>query len=328
MFQNHIYKILNINDNKYQIKLDIKLQYSNNLHILSELADDLEIFYNILTNYNFNSILYLNSISKYEGEIPDNILKIISQHNALIIGNYYQVKLNNLPKNLKLIYISSQNYYIHEINNLPMYLEHLIMYTGYNYLVDCLPYGLKTFEIHGYFNMPLHNLPPTLKILYVGSRYNQPLINLPPYLDELILSDYYQHELKNLPLKLKKLYVGFDYYLPLVNIPDSVETLTISGSPEYIDKLPISLKTFNIGYDANFYCILTDTIEEISVTYNSLFILYNLLDEYIPKNLKTIFYKPSYTFYEDTYLRKINETEYSILDNLRLKYPNYNINFI
>ena len=260
-------------------------------------------------------------------DIP-NMLELISQHEVLVIDYNYNVKLDNLPNNVKLINISTLNYYKYPLNNLPSNLEHLIFKTGYHELLDYLPITLKTLIITGYCNMLLHNLPPSLKKLSVGGRYNQPFINLPEGLESLTLSEFYQVELQNLPPKLKELYIGSDYYLPLVNLPDSIETLTISGSLEYIDKFPISLKTLNIGYGAKFYGTLTDSVEEISISSFSKNVLYNLLEEHMPSNLKRILFNPTqlYDFQSEKY--KIFDSEYSIFDDIRQKYPDYEVRFV
>lgn len=323
----HIYKILRVKDDINKIKDEIKLQYSDILNIQNELSDYLETYYNIFKYYNYDSIVYLNSTEKYEGDIPKNMLEVITQHNALIIGNYYQVKLDNLPPNIKYINIYSVYYYIHPLNNLPSNLEHLIFNTNYKNSLDYLPNGLKNLELNGACYIPLHNLPLSLKKLSVGCRYNLPFINLPEGLESLILSEFYQVELKNLPPNLKDLYIGSDYYLPLVNLPDSIETLSISGSPEYIDKLPLKLKILNINFEANFYVKLTDSIEEICVSSYSKNVLYNFLEEYIPKKLKRILLSPLKTYERLSNNIEISDCEYLILDEIRKKYPDYEVRF-
>lgn len=324
----HFYKIINKNENQNIIQDEIEMQYFDKLNIKNELSDCLETYYNILENYNYESLIYLNSAEIYEGIIPDNILEIISRYDALIIGNYYNVKLDNLPLNVKLINICTQNYYKHPLNNLPSNLEHIIFNTRYQHMLDFLPNGLKTLEINGYCDMSLFNLPPYLKTLSVGGRYNQPFRNLPDELEILILSDFYQVKLQFLPPKLKSLYIGSDYYLPLVSLPDSIEILTISGSPEYIDKLPSNLKILNIMSEANFYVKLPDSIEQISVDLYTYYLLYNLLSEYIPKNLKRILLNAIKQYDHETKQYKIIDSMYCILDEIKKKYVDYEVKFI
>jgi len=331
MVLEHIYKIFRLKDDINKIKDEIELQYSDKLNIQNELSDYLEIYYNIFTHYNYDSIVYVNSTEKYEGAIPENILEVISQHNALIIGNYYQVKLDNLPPNIKYINIYSVYNYIHPLNNLPSNLEHLIFNTNYEVSLDYLPNGLKTLALNGYYSIPLHNLPSSIKKLSVGGRYNEPFINLPEGLESLILSEYYQIELQNLPPNLNNLYIGSDYYLPLVNLPDSIETLSISGSPSYIDKLPSRLKILNINFGANFHVKLSDSIEDIYIqSCYSINVLYNLLDEHIPQNLKRILLSPLETYDDAGIINNSfgnNFGNYPILDEIRKKYPDYEVRF-
>ena len=320
----YIYKILCKNDDKEYLKYRIPSE----LGIENEFYKKIEEYYDLLKEYNYNSLIYLQSTGNYEGVIPDNILELISQHDVLVIDYYYNVTLDNLPNNVKLINIGTINYYKHALNNLPTNLEHLIFKTGYYELLDYLPIALKTLIITGYCNMPLHNLPPSLKVLSVGGRYNQPFINLPAGLESLTLSEFYQVELQSLPHNLKELYIGSDYYLPLVSLPDSIETLTISGSVGYIDKFPISLKKLNICYEACFYGTLNDSVEEISVGSFSRNVLYNLLEEHMPNNLKRILLNPmrTYDFTSEQY--QISDSENSILDDIRKTYPNYEVRFV
>jgi hypothetical protein len=292
-----------------------------------DFSNNISKFYELLDMYNYDSLLYLNTIEKYNGIISDDNLKLISEHNVLIIGDNYNVKLDNLPNNIKLIVINCDKPYIHPLHNLPNNLEHLIFNTPYNQLLDYLPYGLKTLEINDYCNVELNNLPSSLKKLSISGRYNKPFINLPEDLEILILSEFYRVKLPILPSKLKELYIGADYYLPLVNLPDSIEILTITGSPAYIDKLPSNLKKLHIGFDAYVNVKLHDLIEEISVSTYSICLVYNLLAKHIPSNLKRILLNPNrhYNYVDDEYI--IVEEEYLKLKELQTKYPNYEVRF-
>ena len=296
--------------------------------LVNNFCDNISKYYKILESYNYDSLVYLNTIEKYDGIITDDNLKLISKHNVLIIGTNYNVKLDNLPNNVKLIVINCERQYIHQLNNLPINLEHLIFNTTYNQLLDYLPYGLKTLELNEMCYVELHNLPSSLKKLSIGCKYNKLFINLPQDLEVLILSEFYRVKLPILPSKLKELYIGVDYYLPLVNLPYSIEILTIAGSPAYIDKLPSNLKKLHIGFDAYVNVKLHDLLEEISISSNSISILYNLLEEHIPSNLKRILLNPShhYDYVDDEYV--ISEEQYIKLKELQHKYPNYEVRFI
>jgi len=323
-----LYKTLHINEVTDENMYVENEDYTN----INYIEKTYKKFGALLKEYNYETMIILYSLSEYNDIIPDDILQVIANYDILVITMYCYAKLDNLPNNIKLIYIETVKHYIHPLDNLNSNLEHLIFTTNYfEQTLDLLPFGLKTLIFNRCSNVPLNNLPATLKYLEVSGRYNIPLINLPQQLETLRLSEYYQNELINLPLGLKDLYIGSDYYLSIKNLPDSIEELTISGSPEYIDKLPNNLKIFNIGYDASYFIELVDSIEEISVNTMSLSTLYNLLDYHLPKNLHTISLCPLSEVYIHPETKnkkyKIFPSEYEYIDELSAEYPTLTIKF-
>jgi len=320
----HLYKIINVNDAYID---ELKQRKIQSITGLTEEECTYLDYHNYLIHYKYNSLVVINSNVKFEGIIPDDILIIIAQHDVLIIDKLYTPKLDNLPNNIKLLIICSNPFYIHHLDNLPVSLEHLLINVSYNKPLDNLPNGLKTLDLIGFYNLELDNLPSSLKKLVVGGRYNQPFLNLPIDLEELMLSEYYQVELINLPPKLKILHIGSDYNLPLTNLPDSIEILSIEGCPAYIDKLPEHLKIFDIGLDANFMVVLTDNIEEINFCTSSMYLLNKLLNIHMPINLKRIHITPILDYNFNTRSYEINENEYKVLNKIKVKYSNYEVNF-
>jgi hypothetical protein len=284
---------------------------------------DAGYYTDLLQKYNYNSAVILNSSTKYSECAQENIINIISEHSGLIITGNCLLKLDNIPTNVKMIYITTSMNYEHPLHNLPSELEHLtIDTTYYNNTLDYLPASLKTLFLYGSSNIPLNNLPSGLLELSVGGRYNEPLDNLPRNLKVLILSEFYQKQLVNLPPGLKELYIGSDYYLPITNLPDSIEDLTISGNPQYIE-LPSNLKTFSIGFESSYFVELVDSIEEINLNVLSLKILYNLLVHYCPLNLKTIKIQPLID--NDDSISKLRKFEQDIIDEIKYNCPDIDI---
>lgn len=220
---------------------------------------------------------------------------------ALVVINYDH-PLSNLPNTIKsLLILMNQNIhrdgkthnYGHPLDNLPINLEILSLSACIKGSIDLLPIGLLRLDLNYSCWVSLDNLPNTLYCLILNSRNDIPMFNLPRSLKVLMLSEDYQNELKNLP-ELKELYVGSDYYRPLIDLPDSLEELTISGNPSEV-VLPNNLKTLEITYEC--YTIpkwLPDTIKKINVTeyMDNVNNLFDLLDEYIPYNLKEININP------------------------------------
>jgi hypothetical protein len=292
----------------------------------------------LLNDYNYNSAVILRSPNYYADAIPDNIINIISQHDVLVIIENCIVKLDNIPINVKLIYIAANTCeyeYIHPLNNLPLNLEHLLIDARYYiHSLDFLPDTLKTLLLNGDCDIPLNNLPSRLQYLLVSGRYNEPLYNLPLNLKTLVLSEYYQNPLINLPPGLKELYVGSDYYLPIENLPDGLEDLTISSQPHTIILSP-NLKKFEFGFEfgfgAYYFVELVDSIEEIRISTGSIQLLDAILEHHYPENLKIIKIHPQFVYsdidnHKSSY--KLQDSDKNILDEIKKNNPTLEIQFV
>ena len=64
----HIYKILCKNDDREYLKYKMPSE----IRIENEFYKKIEEYYELLEEYNYNSLIYLQSSSNYEGVISDN----------------------------------------------------------------------------------------------------------------------------------------------------------------------------------------------------------------------------------------------------------------
>ena len=186
----------------------------------------------------------------------------------LVITNKFTKKLDNLPNNLKYLYIKGEFYPKNEyiVDKLPNSLELLHCDHSCNRIISVLPPKLKYLRINELnnfidnlpssliylktnfdFNKQIDFLPASLKYLYFGHNFNQPINNLPSGILELKLNKLFEQPLSNFPSNLKKLILRKTINHPVI-LPSSLEYLDIKYCS--IDKdidivLPSSLKLLN-----------------------------------------------------------------------------------
>lgn len=189
------------NDKLHVTKYSISMSNCLNICDSNINFDDEEIKY-LLTRYDNNLMLSFDT-NKLLNKLPQFINKLI-----LCLSDYDNVKIDNLPPNIKELCILSDNcnictYFNNTIDNLPLILEILVIDSlMFDKSIDYLPISLKKLVIKSYnFNQSLDNLPPNLEFLE---------INLHP-----IYSYYidYQYSLYNLPLSIKTLKISSKFII-------------------------------------------------------------------------------------------------------------------
>lgn len=209
--------------------------------------------------------LYLsNETQSFIKHITPNITKLI-----LDFYNYSDVKVNNLPSTVKELQILQNNTSKHTFNNtldnLPYELEILYIDSNqYNQSIDKLPTTLIELSIESeHFNQSLDNLPYNLQTLNIKlPTFNQSVANLPSDLKCLfITSNTFNQSLDNLPtsleyLEIDKIYLNykydFNYEYALDNLPPNLKSLTINEhylsktNSELLRKLYPMLEELNI----------------------------------------------------------------------------------
>jgi hypothetical protein len=90
-----------------------------------------------------SNIEYLN-ISCNNTYLIDNLLNSLEE---LILNNYFNLPLNNLPNSIKIIKIFNNNYN-ENLNNLPSSVEHIKLNVNYGKPMRNIPLNLKLIECH------------------------------------------------------------------------------------------------------------------------------------------------------------------------------------
>ncbi len=183
-------------------------------------------------NYIFNKI-HIDMAGEYEElDLPKDI--IIEK---LEISNY-KYSLDNLPDNIKTLYLKD---YYHEINNLPLNLEYLGISgkrVKYEQSLDYLPSNLKTLRlntcnIQDDYNLHVYdNLPDNLKKLHISNPpHNYSFANLPKKLESLSLflwgTDF---GLVDYPENLKEFHISMlnNKCKDIEELPNNITKLTLT----------------------------------------------------------------------------------------------------
>lgn len=203
---------------------------------------------------NVKKLTLLGYVLSYDG-IPNNIETLILQNCNSNFSNlpdklknleitYARFKisediLSNLPEKLdKLSLIVDNNL---KLDNLPINLKILDLskYINFTGSLDYLPFGLQLLKLPITYNQELRNLPVGLKKLSLGKEYNIVLDDLPNNLELLVIGRKFNKEIKKLPQNLKKIYFDensrFNYRLN--NLPGKLEYIEIHSSYYYISEL-------------------------------------------------------------------------------------------
>ncbi len=190
----------------------------------------------------------------------------------LRIDNYPH-HLDNLPKNLKQLYIGD----ILSINNLPNQITHITILSDIE--IEDLPESVKYLNLEGNFNHPIDNLPRNLVRLKIGDSFNHPINNLPHNLNELEIGNSFNQRIEHLPSNLEYIRFGkcYTYDYKFDKIPESVKRLDFTYKPDkpilspwnksleiiqldrvyseyglevhlFVNEIPIIIKVPNIGY--------------------------------------------------------------------------------
>ncbi len=157
-----------------------------------------------ITFYPWIKNLYIQNY-KYElDNLPDNLYKLVVDDNT-------NLSLNNLPLNLKQLFLYNCNC---KIDNLPENLEYLhISGYEYNHSMDNLPNNLQSLVLYiAILNSKLDYLPPNLKYLKLARGYDYTLDNLPDKLEKLEISIYYNKMFNKLPKSLKEIVISKSSY--------------------------------------------------------------------------------------------------------------------
>lgn len=259
---NHIIKLLLHNSNNK----------CNNLPSSIELLD---IFRGEKTNVNnlpkSLHILDIHSTySKYKlriNNLPNNIIKIIIKNN---------IKLNNLPHSLKILYTFDNKYIC---NKLPYNLEtyYTIFYNNTRLRINNLPKNIKELYLKNTINSnnfgkltditinsncKINNLPHSIKYLSILGYFMDIIIKkLPLELLSFTIVSSNNHPMDNLPNKLISLTINRDYdncnfNQPLDLLPESLLYLNLYLHTDYkykINDLPSSIKYIVVNDNAKIY---------------------------------------------------------------------------
>lgn len=207
------------------LELENLTLYANNCftYSLAYLPESLKELI-IINCRNFNPIINCDNL-------PNGLEKLF------FYGNI-KTELNNLPRNLKILYLTQFNYNM--IYNLPVGIEELKIPTDYKYLRE------------------IFSSTNTLKKLIIGYKLNSnvgiqsffDLESIPDYVKEIEFGDDFNQELTYLPPVVKKITFGFNYNLPIgpCDLPDSIEYLEFGYNfNKTIYKYPSNLKVLKFG---------------------------------------------------------------------------------
>ena len=149
-------------------------------------------------------ITYISSIDVIISKIIEiyySYYDIKSSTNILILAltDYTNVKIDNLPANLKELFISNE-----KVKDTGFWSDNN---SHFNSSIDYLPSTLENLVIESYiFNQSIDNLPSTLKVLYIlSSEFTQSIDNLPQNLETLVILSvsYTITDIHNLPPTLE-----------------------------------------------------------------------------------------------------------------------------
>lgn len=166
---------------------------------------------------------YLNVLSK-DVLFDDPIIKTLLSlsNNKLILSYNTHNFIDNIPSSTNILILALTDYTNVKIDNLPANLKELCISsikttnTGllrvefshyFNSSIDYLPSTLENLVIESYiFNQSIDNLPSTLKVLYIlSSEFTQSIDNLPQNLETLVILSvkYTITDIHNLPPTLE-----------------------------------------------------------------------------------------------------------------------------
>jgi hypothetical protein len=140
----------------------------------------------IIFDPEFNELLYINLISKYN--------KIIFS-DYLLNDGVFEIYENNY--NQKLFYHYSR--FNQKVNHLPQSITHLIFGNDFNQEVNYLPCTLTHLTFGWVFNQEVNHLPESIIHLTLGGNYNQELNQLPQSITNLTFGWRFNRELNQLP---------------------------------------------------------------------------------------------------------------------------------
>ena len=222
-------------------------------------------------DYDYDTETDNNMESDYESKsnnIPPNVKSLYIYDSYL-----FNKPLDSLPKGLKYLQIRCEEF-DRPLNNLPMELEYLeIQSYVFAQALDNLPIGLKHLIIkYGMFNRTLDNLPVGLETLVIICKcFNQYLDNLPPGIRKMHLkfNMNYCNNLDNLPESLEDFQIDGIYNNSFnIKCPSNLKTIIINANIE-INILPNTVKQLELGRSCKSkFEKLPDNIESICVNIN------------------------------------------------------------
>jgi hypothetical protein len=127
---------------------------------------------------------------------------------VLELGDDFNEDIKEYPPNLKILKLGkyhkfSINNYNKPLNNLPKNLRELYIYSyTFDQYLDNLPESLEILDVRSWiFNRPLDNLPKNLKTLIVIENFNQPTDKFPSSLENFKFGIYFNQDIRHLKLK-------------------------------------------------------------------------------------------------------------------------------
>lgn len=147
------------------------------------------------------SVLYLDN---YKSTLE--LIETNSHIITLIIGNYFNKIINNLPPNLKYLKIGDK--FNQEIKTYSSNLKVLVLGNSYDKNLDNLPMGLIKLVLGDNFNCEINNLPSTLEYLILGAGFNKNVDFLPNSLKDIVFGFMFDKPIDNLPNSICNIVIG------------------------------------------------------------------------------------------------------------------------
>ena len=241
--------------------------YDNEFYKKINQKNIIEAITELKLSYEFNGFV---------NKLPKNLtqLTFYSKYNGrdYLFSKFNNHTIDNLPRNLTYLTLSSYSYFNQKINNLPNSLTHLLLGDDFDQSIDYLPNSLthlifqdldwrnsrfgfgQSFNNQTLNNLPqsliylelkrkfnnssnhlFDNLPQSLLYLEFKKEFNQSIINLPNSIKEISIERLQQYNLfdKKYHLKIKKIYIGFDNMNDIKNLPNTISKIEIYDEDEY-----------------------------------------------------------------------------------------------
>lgn len=269
-----------------------------------------------ITNYNLKNYYYQSRQTRYiKRKLRDvsSDLDLPNYTTHIIMEQYADFSLDNLPKELLELEISFRFGGSNTLNNLPNKirritfsdegdlgpgsifdspLDHLPeslielnLGNNFDQSVDKLPENLLYLNFGYMFNKNVDKLPKSLLRIRFGNNFNQSVDHLPSNLEYLEFQGLFNQTVDCLPKNLNILRFHMNFNQPVDNLPINLKELYLSwyfNKP--IDKLPENLKILNLSSEFNQQLDkLPDGLIELKIGSN-----FNKSLNCLPKKLKKL----------------------------------------